>query len=103
MCGYQVKEIDAVQLVFTNYKPSENIRILYLENTMGGPLWFRWKDDWVRQSWCGQFQDGTPRPPWLDDQFNDLWKNEGKDAARDISRYDLTEQNLIIQENSPRR
>ena len=63
---------------------------------MGGPLWFRWKNDWVRQSWCGMFPDGTPRPPWLDDQFNELWKNEGPEAARDKSRYDLSEQTLLL-------
>lgn len=82
------------QLLFIGPEPAADIRVLHLADTagfLGGPLWFRWKGDWVRQAWCGQFPDRTPRPPWLDEQFNRLWETEGPEAARDKSRFDLSE------------
>lgn len=80
------------QLGFIGQEPPARIRILILPDHRSGhppQLWFRWKDDWVRQAWCGQFLDGSPRPPWFDDLFMHLWETEGADAARDKSRYDL--------------
>lgn len=55
-----------------------------------GQHWYRWKDDWVRESWCGKFPDNTTRPPWHDEQFFRLWNTEGPEAARDKSRYNLS-------------
>lgn len=51
--------------------------------------WFRHNGDWVRESWCGKFPDGTTRPPWFDELFLHLWNTEGPEAARDKTRYVL--------------
>ncbi len=75
------------QLIFLSEEPDQSINCIFI----GKERWFRWKDDWVRESWCGKFPDNTVRPPWLDELFFHLWNTEGPEAARDKSRYDLSE------------
>lgn len=73
------------QLIFIGSQPPPDTMIVHA----GGERWFRNGENWVRESWCGQFPDRTPRAPWLDRQFFQLWETEGPEAARDKSRYDL--------------
>jgi hypothetical protein len=77
------------QLIFIGAEPDREVNCICI-GYVNPEKWYRWKDDWVRESWCGKFPDGTPRPPWLDDQFFYLWETEGPDAARDKTRYDLS-------------
>ena len=98
-----------MQLIVLGKPIPTDVRVILLpDHRTGWPdqLWFRWKDDWVREEFCGKFPDGTPRPPWLDDQFWELWESEGPEAARDKSRYDLSEQEAILSKeklNEPKR
>ena len=88
------------QLLFIGQQPSLETRIIIGPGKNGGSasqLWFRWKGDWVREEWCGKFPDGTPRPPWCDKMFFDLWNSEGPAAARDKARYDLSEIQTILE------
>ena len=85
-----------MNLIFLGSQPPAHVNCVII----GRERWFRGKDDWVRESWCGKFPDGTTRPPWLDEQFFHLWETEGPEAARDKSRYNLT---LVIEDSNDHR
>ena len=78
-----------MQLYLFDREPTKDV-VLLPDQRKGKQLWFRWKDDWVRQEWCGKFPDGTPRAPWYDAKFIDLWNTKGPEVAQDKSNYDLS-------------
>lgn len=83
------------QLIFVSQEPKE--RVIWGPKQGGiGQLWFHHEGGWLRQEWCGQFPDGTPRPPWHDAKFFELWEVAGPEAAQDKSLYDLTEQQAVL-------
>jgi hypothetical protein len=83
------------QLLFLGPEPTARVIMGPARNGVR-ELWFKWREDWVRAEWCGQFPDGTPRPPWYDKLFMRLWVEEGPDAARDKAKYDLREQEALL-------
>ena len=86
------------QLIFIFGEPPPSTLVVFAF----GQNWYRGKNGWVRDSWCGKFPDGTTRAPWLDNQFFALWAAEGPDAARDKSRYDLSYIRAAAQARLPR-
>ncbi|MEM6727006.1 MAG: hypothetical protein AAF618_00775 [Pseudomonadota bacterium] len=84
------------QLVFIGPEPEQRV-ILGPGRGTEPQLWYRHDGGWLRQEWAGQFRDGTPRPPWCNEQFFELWETEGPEAAHDTSRYDLSEQEAVLE------